>query len=196
MIDVRVTSDPFAAGPKIKQVDQRLSVLGSLPKQILQSESEAGEHRATLEIIADLENPYTGRRVINVNLAGTGINDPDLVYARAKVLLDFLGHLIRGVSLADDLDREIGNDFPGLGLWNAATKWPALGRDERQVGPSLEAESGVQQKKGLGHDAPQLILLGVRSHPTQKEGSEKGLKDTHCWLVHNLPANDFVEQVV
>src|SRR5271157_1375300 len=102
------------------------SVLGSLQKQFLQSEPEAGENGATVEIISDLENPYVGRGVVQVNLAGTRINDPDLTYARAKVILDLLGHLFRSVGQAEDLDREIGNDFPGLGSRNAASKRPSL----------------------------------------------------------------------
>src|SRR5208337_873334 len=193
MTAIRVKSVLLAAGTEIKQADRGYSVLGSLQKQILQCEPEAGKHGAAVEIVSDLENSYAGRGVVQVNFAGTRINDPDLTYARAKVILDLLGHLFRGVGQADDLDREIGNDFPGLGSRNAASQRPALGRDKGQVGPALEAKSGVQQKKGLGHNTPQLILMGMISHPAQQKGSEKRLNDTHCWLLHDLPANDFVE---
>src|SRR5208337_5245825 len=193
MTAIRVKSVLLAAGTEIKQADRGYSVLGSLQKQILQCEPEAGKHGAAVEIISDLENSYAGRGVVQVNFAGTRINDPDLTYARAKVILDLLGHLFRGVGQADDFDREIGNDFPGLGSWNAASQRPTLGRDKGEVGPALEAETGIQQKKGLGHNAPQLILIGMISHPAQQKGGEKGLKDTHYWLLQHLPANDLVE---
>src|SRR5271157_4294967 len=134
MTAIRVKSELLAAGTEIKQADRGYSVLVSLQKQILQSEPEAGEHRAAFEIISDLENSYAGRGVVQVNLAGTRINDPDLTYARAKVILDLLGHLFRSVGQADDLDREIGNDFPGLGSRNAASKRPSLDRDKGHLG--------------------------------------------------------------
>jgi hypothetical protein len=35
--------------------------------------------------------------------------------------------------------------------------------------------------------------MGMIGHPAQQKGGEKGLNDTHFWLLHNLPANDFVE---
>ena len=92
-----------------------LLILILLPEEHGKRKPEAGQEGASFKIIAELEDLRGRGGVVDVDLARSRIDDPNLANFGAEVILDLLIHLVRRVGRTDDFDREIRNDFPCLG---------------------------------------------------------------------------------
>ena len=72
-------------------------------------QTQAGEKRAPLQLIAGRQDAQILRRIVNVYLPVHGQDDPDLLDAQAKILAHFGEYVLEDIVGADDLNGEIGN---------------------------------------------------------------------------------------
>jgi hypothetical protein len=83
-------------------------------KQYRQRDVEPRDDAFAFKLVTELKYAHPRRRVVDVDLASTRIDDPDLLYARLKILLDLSGNCVGRIGFADDLDGLVRYLVPGL----------------------------------------------------------------------------------
>src|SRR5271166_4668119 len=133
---------------------------------------------------------------IDVNLPGDGIDDPNLLNTGSEVVDQFEVDLVRAVRLAHDLDDQVGDEVPSLGLGSAPANRPLLCRDESQVGASLQLPRAIEPEESLDDHLAQLLGVDNLSQHEGKEGRHIALVRTHGRQLHDLTIDDLVKAVV